>query len=693
MQERAGASGGSTPPLSPKTLTEMTYYGNTIAVTVDELTCGNGGDAVMSRGNYRNLQQRGRINVLRPGKGLGSPALIEYASLPERFRTRFAAKYGDPETVLRRESAGIAQDQAAQRFFHDYRLPDGRSIQEEKQEEYTVNARVLNALQGMLDTQRVMRRACNNSTPVAWGNILRASEDLRETYGHTLPAGEARLRAKMREYAREGYACLVSGKLGNRNTVKITEEGERLLIALRRSRTPVYTLAQIFAEYNGVCGRKGWKPLRSENSLRQFLERPEVKPRWYDAVYGELASKQLFSRRNKTLMPTMRDSLWYGDGTKLNLFYKDYEGGKLVVRTAFVYEVADAFNDTLLGFAVGKTENFDLQYRAFRMAVETSGHKPYEIVTDNQGGQTTKTAQAFFASITSHVSRTTSPYNPQSKTIERLFGEFQRQILGQDWRFTGGNISAKEAWKINREFVDANKESLYTYDELLAAYAEARRKWNAVDGRLEAYLSSVNPETEAVSQIDMVNLFWVRTDRPSRFTADGITVQYQKRRYTYEVLTADGSPDYEWRKVNTGREFIVKFDPMKMDMAMLFEQTATGLRYVATAYPYLTVHRNIQEQKDGEMALIRRNDSENKRVRVQRRIENHALEFEHGVAPEQNGLRTPVLKGISESEFETYADAVAVVAHPDVPDITDIGLFGKELSNMDYNPLDAIRRT
>lgn len=671
----------------------MTYYGNTIAVTVDELTGDVGGDAVMTRNNYRNLQCRGRINVLRPGKGYGSCALIEYASLPERFKSRFVAKYGEPEMVLRRESAGLAQDQAAQLFFQDYRLPDGRSIQEGKQEEYTVNARVLNALQEMLDTQRVMRRACNNSTPVAWGNILLASEDLRDAYGHTLPAGEARLRAKMREYAREGYACLVSGKLGNRNTVKITEEGERLLIALRRSRVPVYTLPQILEKYNGVCETKGWKPLRSENSLRQFLERPEIKPRWYDAVYGELASKQLFSRRNKTLMPTMRDSLWYGDGTKLNLFYKDYEGGKPVVRTAFVYEVADAFNDTLLGYAIGKTENFDLQYRAFRMAVETSGHKPYEIVTDNQGSQTSKIAQAFFASITSRVSRTTSPYNPQSKTIERLFGEFQRSILGQDWRFTGGNISAKDAWKINREFVEANKESLYTYEELLAAYAEARRKWNAVNGRMAAYQASVNPATEAVSRIDMVNLFWIRTDRPSKFTADGISIQYQKRRYTYEVLTADGRPDYEWRKVNTGREFIVKFDPMKMDMAMLFERTATGLRYVATAYPYLTVHRNIQEQKDGDMALIRRNDSENKRMRVQRRIENHALEMEHGVAPEQNGLTTPALKGISEGEFETLADAVAVVAYPEAPDLTEIGPFNKELSNMDYNPLDAISRT
>lgn len=669
----------------------MEYYGNIIAVTVDELTGGE--NPVITPANYQNLRHRGGINILRSGRGYGSYALIEYASLPERFKTRFVAKYGNPDELMKKEQIGLPQDLKAQQFFYDRVLPNGERIPEPKQEEYTVNARVLNALQDMFNTQKAMRRACNNNTPIIWSNIFRASEELRETYHHTLPKSEARLRDKMREYAKTGYACLISGKFGNTNTLKITKAGERQIIALRRSKTPVYTLTQLFEEYNGIAEKKGWKPLRSENSLRQFLERPDIKPQWYDAVYGELASKQIYSRHNKTLMPTMRDSLWYGDGTKLNLFYKDYEGGKLVVKTAFVYEVADAFNDTLLGYAIGKSENFDLQYKAFRMAVETSGHKPYEIVTDNQGAQTSKVAQAFFASITSHVSRTTSPYNPQSKTIERLFGEFQRQILGQDWRFTGGNISAKEAWKINREFVDANKESLYTYDELLAAYAEARRKWNAVNGRLAAYQASVNPETEAVSQIDMVNLFWIRTDRPSKFTADGISIQYQKRKYTYEVLTADGKPDYEWRKVNTGKEFIVKFDPMKMDMAMLFEQTATGLRYVTSAYPYLTVHRNIQEQKDGDMTLIRQNDSENKRMRVQRRIENHSLEIEYGVAPEQNGLTTPALKGISESEFETFADAVAIVTPQDSPDTTDIGPFNKEMSNMDYNPLDAISRT
>ena len=387
----------------------------------------------------------------------------------------------------------------------------------------------------------------------------------------------------MRQYAKEGYACLVSGKFCNSNTLKITKAAGRQIIALRRCRVPVYTTQQLFDEFNRIAAQRGWKPLESKASLVQYLERPEIKPQWYDAVYGELAAKQLFARRNKTVMPTLRDSLWYGDGTKLNLYYKAAENGRWVVRTASVYEVVDAYSETLLGYAVSDTENFDVQFRAFRMAIETSGHKPYEIVTDNQGGQRSKVAQRFFANIC-RVNRPTAPYNAPSKSIESIFGRFQRQVLHQDWRFTGGNISSKESWKINREFLEANKEQLYTYEEMLAAYAAARGQWNSMPhyetgvAHEKMYRTSVNPETDPVTELDMIDLFWLTTERPSLFSADGITIQYRNRKYTYEVLDASGRPDMEWRRENTGRSFFVRFDPDRMDRALLYEETPMGLR-------------------------------------------------------------------------------------------------------------------
>ncbi len=657
----------------------------------------DGGPAVISKANYDKLVLRGRINTLRPGKGLGSYALIEYRSLPERFRQRFEAKYGDPEKTMKQEQTALPADTAAQKYFHDHLLPNGEHLPLDKQEEYTLNARVLNALRDMLNTQKAMRRACNNNTPVIWSNLFATAEQLREAYKHTLPKSEARLRDKLRQYSKEGYGCLVSGKFCNNNTLKITLAAGRQIIALRRSRVPVYTTRQLFAEFNRIAEKRGWKQLNSLSSLVQYLERPEVKPLWYDAVYGELAAKQLFARHNKTEMPSMRDSLWYGDGTKLNLYYKAYEGGKLVVRTVQVYEVIDAYSETLLGYSISQTENFDAQFAAFRMAVETAGHKPFEIVTDNQGGQRSKLAQKFFAGI-SRITRPTAPYNGPSKTIESVFGRFQGQVLHEDWRFTGGNMSSKEAWKINREFLEANKASLFTYEEMLAAYAAARSKWNAMAhfetgiAHEEMYRASVNPATEIVSEIDMIDLFWLTTEQPSLFTADGITIQHRNQKYTYEVLTADGRPDYVWRRENTGREFFVRFDPQRMDRALLYTQTPMGLRYEAVAYPYLAVRRNIQEQQPGDMELIRLNDEMNKRERVRRQIEAHALELEHGVAPEQHGLRTPAIKGISEKEFERLADAVTVLpVEPDAEPVS-IGEYTKAVSNMDYDATSIFNR-
>ena len=650
-----------------------------------ELTRSDDGEAVMTQSCYKKLVLRNRVNVLRPGKGLGSYALVEYRSLPERFRSRFEAKYGDPGKMMKQERAALPTDAEAQRFYREHLLPDGGHLPEEKQTEYTLNARVLNALQEMFNTQKAMRRACNNNTPVIWSNIFAEAEELRAAYGHTLPKSEARLRDKLRQYRKEGYACLVSGKFCNANTLKITKAAGRQIVALRRCRVPVYTTRQLFEEFNRIAVRRGWKPLASQSSLVQYLERPEVKPLWYDAVYGELAARQLYARRNKTEMPTMRDSLWYGDGTKLNLFYKAVENGRTVVRTAAVYEVIDAYSETLLGYCVSQSEDFDAQYAAFRMAVETAGCKPYEIVTDNQGGQRSKIAQRFFASIC-RVNRPTAPYNAPSKSIESVFGRFQQQVLHEDWRFTGGNITSKEAWRINREFLEANREQLFTFEEMLAAYAAARRKWNA------AKHHATGIAREQVTALDMIDLFWLTTAEPSLFTADGITIQYRGRKYTYEVLTADGRPDYAWRSQNTGREFFVRFDPQTMDRAMLYTRTPMGLRYETAAYPYLSVRRNIQEQQPGDMELIRLNDEANKRERVRRQIEAHALELEHGVAPEQHGLRTPALKGISEKEYERLADAMAAAPAEPTAEPLAVGEYAKVVSNMDFDPTAVFSR-
>ena len=675
----------------------MEYYNKMICVTVDELTQEYEGQRVMTASNYKQLCARKRLFIARKAGGLGVYALIMYSSLPDRFRARFEAIHGNPEQILEQqkmEKKVLKIDKDARDFYMSHILPNGKTLVDTRVEEYTINASVLGLVLTALNERMAKVKALGGGVPKdLWHKALDLSESYRKDYNHTLPNTLRGFRDKMNAFKRDGYVALISGKDGNENTLKITDEAGDQIIALKRSKVPVYTNSQLFAKYNEIAKDKGWKPLKSISSLVSFLERPEVKRRWYDAVHGELAANQKYSRKHKTALPSFRDSLWYGDGTKLNLFYKAYdEKGKLQVRTTQVYEVMDAYSETMLGHYISDSENYEAQYNSFRAAIQTASCRPYEIVVDNQGGHKKLEATQFFERIC-HVFRFTAPYSGQSKTIESAFGRFQAEILHQDWRFTGQNITTKrETSRPNLEFIEANKENLYTLEELKIAYAKAREAWNNAKhpatgvSRIGMYQNSVNPETTAVDQLDMIEMFWLTTQKPSTFTSSGITIEVDKKKYTYEVLGTDKMPDLEFRKKHTFRQFYVMYDPLDMTQVRLYTKETNGMRYIATAEPYVKVHRNLQEQKPGEMAFIRQMEIRNKQERVNLQLEAAELEMAHGVAPEQFGLNRPRIKGLNLVAAEALMDTAVKQSKPSKPvEILDVGLLGKQVSNLTFN--------
>ena len=686
----------------------MEYLGNIIAVTVDDLTNEEGGGAVMTYANYLNLTSRRKVLiVVRPGKGLDHPALIDYASLPDRFKARFVAKYGDPEEMLSRDRDALKADAAARAYYEEYELADGSRIKSDKIDEYVLNASVLGRLLELINLQRSRRNMSGNRTPLCWDAIYDSCEDLRKRYGHTLPKNAARLREKLRQYKDRGYECLVSGKLTNANAVKITGEAGRQIIALKRCKTPVYTNAQLFVKFNEIAAAKGWKPLRSESALTAFLSRPEVEIQWKGAAMGDKESKRLFVRQNATILPTRRDTLWYGDGTKLNLYYKVFSGGEWKPASLQVFEVIDAASEVFLGYNISTAENFESMYEAYRNAIEFSGHLPEELVYDNQGGTKREDAGAWLKKIAT-LSRPTQPYNAQSKTIESIFGRFQSQVLHQYWHFTGGNITDRaDRSKADVDFVMTNIASLPTYKELVELYPKLREQWNAMPhpkhagmSRMQYYLSAeaVNAKSTEVNAAVLRDLFWIRAAKPCTFTAYGLIINIKGQRYQYEVLNAEGMPDLDWRAKNTRRQFYVSYDPHDMGTVRLYTKDSYGYQFVTEAKPYLQVHRALSDQTEEERSFIRRMEEAVKADRVKRDLEGIALDLEFGVAPEQYGLRRPKLKGITDKTYERLADAQATAAaaadaEPE-PQVypTTVGQMDKAVSNMTYDEAAAVDR-
>lgn len=669
----------------------MEYYKKVLCFTYEELL------EIMPKGTLNSRLSRGTIENMNRGGGEGNTALYSYSSLPEKYKQRWVERHGDPEKQMAREMirSKVKKDEKAEKFFDEYRYDkngESTSLPIEVMEEYTWNASVLNALIGDFNRLSASNNKLTGFRRNIWELVLATSEELRKEYGHTLPGSMGRLKSLISKYKPDNYAVLVSGKYGNSNTLKIDEEAGRYLIALKRSRVPVYTDMQIFEEYNRTAGERGCKPLKSPRSVTVWLNSPAIKPLWHDAVFGEAATHQRYDRKHRTVLPGLRDSLWYGDGTKLNLYYRDEYGHKC---TTNVYEVVDAYSEVLLGYYISEKENYISQYHAFRMAIQVSRHKPYELVCDNQGGHKKNAALGLFSKI-SRIHRPTAPYNGESKTIENLFYRFQSQVLHKKFCFTGQNVTAKkETSRPNLEFVNANVDSLPTYEELKEMYAACREEWNNMKhpatgiSRIEMYNNSVNEETQPVSVKDMVDMFWYTTDKPSLFTASGIEITLQGNKYAYEVFSSPGIPDLEWRRSNTYKKFYVQYDPYDMSsVRLLYKDKGGAMRFERVGEFPIKIHRAQQEQTEEEKNFIRLMQEAVVNERIDRQVAAKEIEYEHGVAPEQNGLRTPDLKGLPKEAQRQIDRRTKKYSRPVC---LSLGRDTKEISNITWDQISETK--
>lgn len=627
---------------------------------------------LMSYQKYLKSCQRGKIKRTREGKGKLNTAYVAFDSLDNSIQQLVIENIGAPEKANKIIFEDYIQiDNVARDFFRDFTTFENKALPEKNIQEYTANAEIFNAVSRILESTMNRRKALGSKVK-PWPIIARVISELpKHKYPHSLPKNERRLRDKYNLFLKEGYNSLIHSGFGHKNSEKINDDAKAWVLARWSDRVKKCTgYSQLLREYNARAEDNNCKELKSEQTLINFLTDPKIEPLWYGFRYGELKSKEKFSYHHTTKLPSLRDSLWYGDGTKLNYFYQ--EDGKM--KTCQVYEVYDTYSEVFVGYHISSTENFEAQYLAFKMALQVSGHKPYEIKFDNQGGTKKLEATSFLGKLARLTTRT-APYNGKSKTIEYAFGRFQQDYLKQDWFFTGQNVQAKKTEsKANMEFILANAKNLPTLEEIKKVYAERRRQWNEAPHsktgkpRLEMYLNSVNPATPEVNIWDMIDMFWITRDEPVTCSAYGITMKHNNEKITYMVMNEDRLPDIDWLSENIDKKFIIKYDPEDLTLVQLFENTPLGLRRVTSAELKTEIHRGRQEQEDWEASFIKQVEMKNKEKRIERRNKMTEILEAQNMTPSSYGLNEPKIKGIESSKKQKQVD--------------DIGEYQKKLSNL-----------
>lgn len=663
----------------------MEYYNNALCIKVDELT-----DGIISPGSVRGLLERGKVKKVNRAC-FNTPLLIDVKSLPSRILAAVKAKYGDLDQAPTKYTIKGAYkvDSDARNFYKEIVLHTGEHLSDEKIDEYTANASMLKAINILINDRQAYVRSLGGITKGMWPQISAAVNASR--YGdfpikHTLPENHRRLQWKLEEFEKNGYRSLISAKFGNKNTEKVPEQAKIWILTRWTDNVKkVATINQLFQEYNEKAdSMTGWSKIKSDNTIYNFLYSPEIKHLWWAHRYGELQAKEKYSYMHKTLMPTMRDSLWYSDGTKLNYYYQYTDSdGKFQMGTLQVYEVMDAYSEVFLGYHISKHEDFEAQFAAYKMAFQFAKYKPYQITYDNQGGHK-KLENSDFLQKLAHLSIKTAPYNGRSKTIESAFGRFQQQVLKKDWFFTGQNITATSVEsRSNLEFVMANKQNLPNEVEIRLAYEQRRKEWNSMPhsktgiSRLAMYESSQNPKAVKVELWDLVDLFYMTREKEVTCTAWGITFKEKNIKYDYMVCGLDNQPDIEWLQTNIDKKFYVKFDPSDMTVIFLYEKSGSGLRFCTAASTKVAIHRGKQEQEDWEAQYIKDIELANKNARIGRYEKMTALQKEAGTSLDDYNFKTPSLLGIQTSKA-----AKRIARKAQVP--AGIGAVQKAISNVDY---------
>lgn len=569
------------------------FYNNTL--------CVHGGwliNNVVTPPTYKALIRRNAMRLLRRG-GNGRTALVEFDSMRPDLKEKVVAIAGDPkETVVKSIlEKYIDRDYSAASFFANYVKATGRPLSLEKQLEYTTNACILNAIDVLVENAALTKRKVSNAKTRLWLNLSDAVNSLpSDKFNHTIPTNVRSLQRVYNEYRKDGvnnYASLVHGGEGNDNRRKIKGEVADWILATYCLPTKP-TIAMVAEQYETIRSKYNWPPI-SPSAINLFLDQPENARIWTLARHGKDEYNKKFGHKlSRDRGQWFPNAYWAIDGTKLDWVHY-YDNALGMAAKLKINPVFDVYSEMIIGYSISETETHVDHFTAIKMAVKSSGKRPYLLVYDNQSGHKSSRMQELYNGLVARnggTHQSTRAYN-KSNPAEQLFNRLQQEVISQFWFSDKQTIKARNLDNVpNVDFIKQNKHKLYSREELIRAWELAVQQWN--EGvhphlnctRSEAYTHEA-PFSEPIDHIESMNLFWVDETKPIRYKNDGITVKIGGQPYMFEVYDQDNKIDLDFRRFNIGKKFIVRYDPEELDtFVQLLEVTPTGDKlFSAVAQP------------------------------------------------------------------------------------------------------------
>lgn len=579
---------------------------------------------ILSVPNYKKLAAKKEINVVRPGKGLGSYALVEIATMPLRFQERIKLKYGDMKEDVIRNWLGSHYhiDAKARDFYTRFRFDNGDTLPPEHIQEYTVNASVIEAVMRAMEDATFMRKAMK-AGPVNWGELAGAISYYQAEFGHTLPVSSNRFKKRVNDFKANGYESLISRKFMNQNRRKVTYDIERLLLSIDAQpeqpfNTTVWEQYNMFVQgelelYDPETGEvlnpadftdKDGNPLvLSPATVANYLNNPKNK-----ALRGKLHMSQWDF--NNAYRPYHLRSIGEYALSKVSLDDRDLPRPMKDGNRVKAYYAYDVVSGAVVGYAYNRYKTTELFLDCMRNMFQTLDRNgmyipaelevEHHLVSDFADGL--MQAGTVFPLI-----RWCNPGNSREKRAEhknreKKYGVEKRTQVGIGRWYAKLEANRPKEEKVYDEKNNTYKVKTYSYEELVADDIRAIETFNAQPhpnqkrypgmSRWDVLCAHQNPN---LAPWDKAVLY--------RFIGQHTETTIRQNTYCTVMYNQYGLPS---------PEIIEKLEPRNYKVDAYYLPDADGTinevyiyqngRYIATCKPVARYNENTAEQTEYDKA-------------------------------------------------------------------------------------------
>jgi len=579
---------------------------------------------ILSVPNYKKLAAKKEINVVRPGKGLGSYALVEIATMPLRFQERIKLKYGDMKEDIIRNWLGSHYhiDAKAREFYTRFRFDNGDTLPPEHIQEYTVNASVIEAVMRAMEDATFMRKAMK-AGPVNWGELAGAISYYQAEFGHTLPVSSNRFKKRVNDFKANGYESLISRKFMNQNRRKVTYDIERLLLSIDAQpeqpfNTTVWEQYNMFVQgdlelYDPETGEvlnpadftdKDGNPLvLSPATVANYLNNPKNK-----ALRGKLHMSQWDF--NNAYRPYHLRSIGEYALSKVSLDDRDLPRPMKDGNRVKAYYAYDVVSGAVVGYAYNRYKTTELFLDCMRNMFQTLDRNgmyipaelevEHHLVSDFADGL--MQAGTVFPLI-----RWCNPGNSREKRAEhknreKKYGVEKRTQVGIGRWYAKLEANRPKEEKVYDEKNNTYKVKTYSYEELVADDIRAIQTFNAQPhpnqkrypgmSRWDVLCAHQNPN---LAPWDKAVLY--------RFIGQHTETTIRQNTYCTVMYNQYGLPS---------PEIIEKLEPRNYKVDAYYLPDADGTinevyiyqngRYIATCKPVARYNENTAEQTEYDKA-------------------------------------------------------------------------------------------